>query len=563
MSPAFHPYREWLGVISHGETPNYYELLGLRPLEPEVGKIDLAYQRQSARLIAQFSGGHADLAQRLMGELAEARMTLLTPTAKRAYDEALANGGANGAGSPSVAPQPMGHQATAPQPAVPQPAVPQPVAPQAVAVPQYGPAQAVGQTMPGYAGYAPAYHAVQGYAAAPAYPMTQPHPGWQGQVAAPVAVQNAPVPTYYAAPAMGSAAPNANDHVAPSIPSIRRRVRRRTSPVPALAGAAVIVVAVAGGMWFHFKGSDTVAVATPDRERTNPSSHRQAASQVEKGSPKSAEIRPPKRNSSDRPSDRVRAPNKAPVAPPKVTPDLKPMPRVDEGASASAPADENGMAGMAKPTDKPAIPHPQPDSPGPKPAESPKPQPASPAETPKADRKAGAEELATVGKLLKSARAALASRNIVQARDLLAEATIEATAPDTTAEVNRVELLASYVEMFWDAVRQTLPKIGLEELEINGTRMSVVEADADHLVIRTAGKNREYTWQKLPKEIAHYLADRWLAPDDPVRNLVLASFEIVDPKGDRSAAESLLKAAQAADLNAQPLREELQASARR
>jgi hypothetical protein len=123
-----------------------------------------------------------------------------------------------------------------------------------------------------------------------------------------------------------------------------------------------------------------------------------------------------------------------------------------------------------------------------------------------------------------------------------------------------VETLSSYVEMFWDAVRKTLPKIQLEELKINGTMIVVVEADADHLVIRAEGKNREYTWQKIPKDVAYYLADRWLAPDDPVRNLVLASYEIVDPKGDRNEAKSLLDAATAAKLNAEPLLEELQAS---
>jgi hypothetical protein len=168
--------------------------------------------------------------------------------------------------------------------------------------------------------------------------------------------------------------------------------------------------------------------------------------------------------------------------------------------------------------------------------------------------------LEAVGKLLKAARAALADRDISKAQDLIAEATIEATAPDTMAEVSRVETLSSYVEMFWDAVRKTLPKIQLEELKINGTMIVVVEADADHLVIRAEGKNREYPWRRIPKDIAYYLADRWLAPDDPVRNLVLASFEIVDPKGDRKDARSLLDSAAAANLNAQPLLEELRSA---
>ena len=173
------------------------------------------------------------------------------------------------------------------------------------------------------------------------------------------------------------------------------------------------------------------------------------------------------------------------------------------------------------------------------------------------DTKASAEEAAAVAKLLKAARAALADRDVSKAQDLLAEATIEATAPDTTAEVSRVELLASYVEMFWDAVRQTLPKIALEDLEINGTMLAVVEADENHLIVRAEGRNREYTLKKLPHDIAYYLANRWLAPADPLRNLVLASFEIVDPKGDRDRAQSLLDAAASARLKVDPLRQEL------
>ncbi|HQU45969.1 MAG TPA: hypothetical protein PK867_24360, partial [Pirellulales bacterium] len=135
--------------------------------------------------------------------------------------------------------------------------------------------------------------------------------------------------------------------------------------------------------------------------------------------------------------------------------------------------------------------------------------------------------------------------------------TIEATSHDTLAAVNRVEVLTDYVEMFWDAVRKTLPKIELEELPIDGKVMNVVEADENHLVVRVEGRNQEYRWPKLPNNIAYYLADRWLSRDDPVRNLVLAAFEIAEPKGDRGNARSLLAAASAAKLNAQPLIDEL------
>src|SRR5690348_7622953 len=83
MSQTFNPYREWLSIVSTNPSPNYYELLGLPPREPDMGKINAAYQRQSNRLASQLGGYRAEIAHRLIGELAEARMTLMTPTAKR------------------------------------------------------------------------------------------------------------------------------------------------------------------------------------------------------------------------------------------------------------------------------------------------------------------------------------------------------------------------------------------------------------------------------------------------------------------------------------------------
>ena len=163
MSPVFNPYSEWLGIGLHSGTPTYYELLDLRALESDTAKIEAAYQQQSAKIAAQLAGRHVADAQRVMGELAEARMTLLTPTAKRAYDAALATAGTAVAkdshtqSSVSNAPY-QAMQASAPQPAF----------SQASSAAGYGQPQAVPQPGHGYggqgyvgqpAGYPPAYGA--------------------------------------------------------------------------------------------------------------------------------------------------------------------------------------------------------------------------------------------------------------------------------------------------------------------------------------------------------------------------------------------------------------------
>ncbi|HEX7379539.1 MAG TPA: hypothetical protein VF278_20620 [Pirellulales bacterium] len=556
MSQGFNAYREWLGIASQSDIPSYYELLGLRPLEPDTAQIEAAYQRQSARLTAQLAGGQADVAQRLLGEIAEARLTLLTPTAKRAYDTALATTIASTA--PAASSNPPVEMPAAPAAMPSQPVAAYPAMPQAVQ----------GQQPAASYGYPGGYPAAQ--AMNPAYPAPQAYPGWQGQPAMPVAAAGYYPNAYPAAAPMAAAPQPAVEE--PSMPAIRRRrTRRRSSPVPAVIGVLGVLV-VLGGAWAFYNSGAPAPTDDGNQPSTTNGGAAQRAKRIAMLRPDSApadatpDTATVKSHSSpgvtgdtnrNQPATATGANDDTKMSPPNARPPEAPpaAPAPPEKPPAAKPAAE--MAAPAKPViDKPEPEKPASEKPAPEKPASEKPAPEKPTEEP-AEAKATAEEAAKVAELLKSARAALAGRDIAKAQDLLAEATIEATAPDTTADVGRVELLASYVEMFWDAVRQTLPKLGLEELEINGTMAAVVESDENHLVIRAEGKTHEYQWQRLPRSIAYYLANRWLAPDDPVRNLVLASFEIVDPKGDRGHAESLLSDAASAGLKSDSLQAEL------
>ncbi|MGH7138310.1 MAG: hypothetical protein ACREHD_21380, partial [Pirellulales bacterium] len=205
MSQSFNPYSEWLDVPPHIATPTYYELLELRPLESDTGKIEAAYQRQSAKIASQLSGRHVAEAQQLMGELAEARMTLLTPTAKRAYDAALATA--------QTAVGKESHMQSANPPHQPiQPMAPQPLLAQPLPAAGYGQPQAMPQPGQGYGGqpggYAPAYGAQPVPTPMPVYPGGQAYPGWPGQ---PGVVASAPAPGYVL-----PAAPQAVDPEAPA-----------------------------------------------------------------------------------------------------------------------------------------------------------------------------------------------------------------------------------------------------------------------------------------------------------------------------------------------------------
>lgn len=574
MSATLSPYRDWLGIETPTATPNYYELLGVPPLETDSAKIGAAFQRQTQRLTPHLSGSEADVAQRLMGELAEARMTLLTPTAKRAYDQALASRyqaapNSSAAGELSIVSDPNS--------ILPPAATPEAAAPSAVqGYPQTN--QPYQQPAQGYAGYGPAQaypaavYPAQSYPAAQAhpYPSAQgyPSPGypaWQPQAAAPgVAPAAYPASPYYAAPqaATGYAAeaPAAQPE---AVPMVRRRpMRRRSSAVPALAGVAAVVAITLGGLWLYSKGTKSLAVVEPEKHpgaRETQTTSREPTREHQSIEREGVVTR--------RVSE---GPATKPPASPKIEPSV-PQPPFDP----VMPGRSVGTPEMEKPS-RPPLPEatkPEPSNPAMTKPEAAKPEPAKPepakpeigkpavpsSDTPTepAETKATAEERKAVDDALDSARTALAGRDVAKARDLLAEATIEATADDTLADVNHVEQLTDYVEMFWDAVRKTLPKVELAELEIDGKVMNVVEADENHIVVRAEGKNYEYRWQKLPNKLAYYLANRWLAEDDPVRNLVLASFEIVEPKGDRAHARSLLGAASAAGLNAEPLMAEL------
>ena len=189
----FNPYREWLQIQSAAATPDYYALLGLPALESDSAQINAGFQRQAARVAPHLAGEHSGPAQRLMSELAEARVTLLTPTARRAYDLALAAAHqqatqapqpkkqrwaqpTSGPGQDDLLPPAAipgstaipGRAAPAPQPiAEPAAMQPQPI-PQALPMPHVAQPgwQVPGQSPPAAEGYAMPYG---GYPAQPAY----------------------------------------------------------------------------------------------------------------------------------------------------------------------------------------------------------------------------------------------------------------------------------------------------------------------------------------------------------------------------------------------------------
>jgi hypothetical protein len=85
----FDPYYKWLGIPREEQPPNHYRLLGLSLFESDPDVIDAAANRQMAYLQGCATGTHALLSQRLLNEVAAARLCLINPEKKATYDARL------------------------------------------------------------------------------------------------------------------------------------------------------------------------------------------------------------------------------------------------------------------------------------------------------------------------------------------------------------------------------------------------------------------------------------------------------------------------------------------
>ncbi len=89
MSAPFDPYHVWLGIPPEEQPASRYRLLGIRPFEAVADVIDNAADRQTAHLRTVQAGQHIKLAERLLNEIAAARVCLLNPEKKAQYDREL------------------------------------------------------------------------------------------------------------------------------------------------------------------------------------------------------------------------------------------------------------------------------------------------------------------------------------------------------------------------------------------------------------------------------------------------------------------------------------------
>ena len=90
MSDTFDPYYQWLGIRDPERPPNHYRLLGVDLLEMNEEVIHTAADRQMAHVRTFQNGPHGQESQRLLNELAAAKLCLLDPDKRDIYNDWLA-----------------------------------------------------------------------------------------------------------------------------------------------------------------------------------------------------------------------------------------------------------------------------------------------------------------------------------------------------------------------------------------------------------------------------------------------------------------------------------------
>lgn len=103
---VFDPYYRWLAIPPAEQPPTLYRLLGLTPFESDPSVIEEAADRQMAHVKTHHGGQFSAESQRLLNELAQAKLVLLDPARRAKYDALLAQSPHAAAATPPPLPIP-------------------------------------------------------------------------------------------------------------------------------------------------------------------------------------------------------------------------------------------------------------------------------------------------------------------------------------------------------------------------------------------------------------------------------------------------------------------------
>jgi hypothetical protein len=89
MTAEFNPYSQWLKIPPSEQPPNYYRLLSLAEFESDSRMIESSVSRLVAKLQDLSTGENVEQAQRLLNDVATARLCLIDQIQKAKYDQRL------------------------------------------------------------------------------------------------------------------------------------------------------------------------------------------------------------------------------------------------------------------------------------------------------------------------------------------------------------------------------------------------------------------------------------------------------------------------------------------
>lgn len=479
MADPFDPYHKWLGISPKHQPPDHYRLLGLGHFETDADVIDMAANRQLAHVRTYQNGPQGPKTHKILNEIAAARLCLLDPSQKLAYDRQLRDKlEAAGRLTSEIPLTQVQSLVSMPQPAPALLAPPEPI---------------LGVPISSTAGQPAAAPSVTRWKISPE--MESPATEDVALVPLPVVAPLVVIPPLALTSEPGNALPRLN--LAPTV-SRPPREQAFVGPVLLIAGLSLTAVACVVGLVLAFSGQSRVA------ERKSPA--------------------PPSDTSFDKPGAH------APVIAAKVNP--VPVPAPANPAPAPAPA-----ASTQNPT-----PFPLGGAAAPELSRSERarlgrlsgpmgPRPPKPALTTQ-------EAQEQISSLLSDSRQALSERDderavrfLIDAEQLLVQHREQMPA-SLSADVEHLRGLFESVKKFWSAVSDgAFEKTALgEKLQIRQRLLTLEARAGDELTFTLDGARQILSRRRLPPDAAVVFALRSFGPDDAWGQAHCAAFLAVDSK---------------------------------
>lgn len=527
MSDIFDPYVQWLGIRDPQRPPNHYRLLGVELFEGDADVLTHAADRQMSHVRTFQTGRHSAVSQRLLNEIATAKVCLLNHQKKAEYDARLRwDMGYFGMTSAPAAPPggaaPPGSSGA--WPAVVSGGMPPPIV---------APPSAVGS---------------------PA--MAQPPPAVPGGgrvvASAPAAVESGPAPGGAPAPA----------HAEWS--------QTTSLVVTGLGSVILMLVGLIVYVTYTPPGHKDAPTENPneigriiDAPRTGSATVKPLAAASPKPAavgPGSSAVKPAAPPGGTQPAaavGKVAPPAKPDTVPPaaksEVTAKAEPAPPGAPAKTEAAPAD-----GSAKAEPKPA---PKPEAkPEGKPAAKPEAKPAAASD--KGGGASGGTPAAVPGTL---AQALAAAREAMQARDRDAAkerfvAARRLAKPDDADTIKQFQVVYDYWDWFWKSYAKGLKALKLgQSLDVDDKKVEIVGVAGEDLTVRQDNQEKKYGRLDTPIELAATISMRWI-PDNNAALLAKAAALCFERAGSAAEIRKLVETAASGGLSGSEILAELKAT---